>query len=83
MADGNDIFGDLQALITALQTNGQNTNESLRLLTEAINTKFPNWVTVPASASADGVAGQVAYEPGFFYICVSSNVWQRVAIATF
>lgn len=87
MADDNTQFGgnqfDFQALVTTVQTTGQNTNESLRLLTAAINSKFPNWVAVPASASASGVAGQVAYQSGFFYICVSSNVWQRVAIATF
>jgi len=36
---------------------------------------------VPASAAAAGVAGQVAYESGFLYICVATNTWERVAIA--
>lgn len=40
------------------------------------------WVDVPASASATGTPGQVAYESGFFYICVDDDEWQRVAIAT-
>lgn len=40
------------------------------------------WVAVPASATATGTAGQVAYESGFFYICVATDTWERVAIAT-
>lgn len=62
------------ALVTAIDT-----------VTTAINTKFPDWVAVPATAASAGVAGQVAYDggAGFFYICVAANTWQRVAIATF
>lgn len=37
---------------------------------------------VPSSASASGTAGQTAYASGFFYVCVATNTWQRVAIAT-
>ena len=37
---------------------------------------------VPASATAPGVAGQLRYASGFLYVCVASNVWQRVALAT-
>lgn len=39
-------------------------------------------VAVPASAGATGTAGQIAYASGFLYICVATNTWQRVAIAT-
>ena len=37
---------------------------------------------VPASASAPGVAGQIRYASGYLYVCVATNTWQRVAIAT-
>jgi hypothetical protein len=40
------------------------------------------WAAVPASAGASGIPGQLAYEPGFFYVCVAADTWQRVAIAT-
>jgi len=40
-----------------------------------------DWVTVPASASATGTAGQKAYDSSWLYICVSANTWRRVAIA--
>ncbi len=38
---------------------------------------------VPASASDDGSAGMIRYEAGFLYVCVATDTWQRVAIATF
>ncbi len=38
--------------------------------------------TVPATAAAAGVPGQIAWASGFIYVCISSGVWQRVAIAT-
>jgi hypothetical protein len=38
--------------------------------------------TVPASAGAAGLPGQISWASGFIYICVSSNTWQRVVIAT-
>ena len=42
----------------------------------------PNLVTAPASAGATGTAGQVAYDTSFFYVCIATNTWKRVAIAT-
>jgi len=39
-------------------------------------------VAAPASAGAAGVAGQVAIAAGYFYTCVATNTWQRVATAT-
>jgi len=36
----------------------------------------------PASASAAGVAGTIAWDSGFIYVCVATNTWKRVAIST-
>lgn len=47
-----------------------------------IDTKLDTWVSVPASASATGTAGQIAYDGSYFYVCVSSNVWVRASLAT-
>jgi len=41
------------------------------------------WVPAPASATAKGIQGQVAYDATHFYICISKNTWIRVALATF
>lgn len=38
--------------------------------------------TTPASAGAAGVAGTVAWDADFIYICTATNTWKRVAIAT-
>ncbi len=37
---------------------------------------------VPATASSTGVAGSYAVATGFLYVCVATNTWERVAIAT-
>lgn len=36
----------------------------------------------PASAGADGVAGAVAYDASYIYVCISTNTWKRAAIST-
>jgi hypothetical protein len=37
---------------------------------------------VPASASAAGNEGQIAWDADYIYICTATNTWKRVAIAT-
>ena len=36
----------------------------------------------PASATATGVKGSIEYDGSFLYVCVATNTWLRVAIAT-
>lgn len=36
----------------------------------------------PDSATAAGIAGQVAWDADYIYLCVADNTWKRVAIAT-
>ena len=69
---------DLSRLIAAAQA----TTQALNNLNQTINSKFPNWVSVPASASAAGTAGQVSYDSTHFYVCIASSSWARVAIAS-
>jgi hypothetical protein len=52
---------------------------------DTVETALPlklQWTTVPASAAATGTAGQIAFEAGWFYVCVATNTWERAAIAT-
>jgi ribose 5-phosphate isomerase RpiB len=37
---------------------------------------------VPASASATGSEGQIAWDADYIYICTATDTWKRVAIAT-
>jgi hypothetical protein len=39
-------------------------------------------LATPASSSATGVVGTVAWDSGFIYVCVATNTWVRVATAT-
>lgn len=36
----------------------------------------------PASASAAGVAGTIAWDASYIYVCIATNTWKRAAIAT-
>lgn len=40
------------------------------------------WSSVPATSSSNGAAGQVAYDNGYFYVCVATNTWKRTALST-
>jgi hypothetical protein len=41
-----------------------------------------SWSSVPASATATGTAGQIAYDSdGFFYVATATNQWKRAALA--
>lgn len=40
----------------------------------------PSFVPVPASSSAAGTAGQMAYDGSYLYLCVAANTWRRTAI---
>lgn len=36
----------------------------------------------PSTSSSTGVAGQIAWDTNYFYICTATNTWKRIAIAT-
>ncbi|WP_150132720.1 hypothetical protein [Neorhizobium sp. SOG26] len=37
---------------------------------------------VPASASAQGIAGQIARDANFIYVCTATDTWKRAALST-
>ena len=42
-----------------------------------------SWSSVPASATASGTAGQIAYDaPGKFYLCTATNTWRRTTLSS-
>jgi hypothetical protein len=46
-----------------------------------------SWTTpasssAPATASSTGVAGQVAYDTDYVYVCVATNTWKRAGLST-
>jgi hypothetical protein len=36
----------------------------------------------PATATAEGIPGQVCWDANFVYVCVAKNTWKRAAIVT-
>jgi len=36
----------------------------------------------PASATATGTAGTIAWDTSYIYVCTATNTWKRVAIST-
>ena len=39
-------------------------------------------VSAPGTASSPGLAGQIAYDSTYIYVCVGANTWKRAAIAS-
>jgi hypothetical protein len=40
-----------------------------------------SWSSVPASATATGTAGQIAYDSQYQYVCIATNTWSRTPIS--
>jgi hypothetical protein len=36
----------------------------------------------PATAGSNGLVGTIAWDNNFIYVCVATNTWKRVAVAT-
>lgn len=43
---------------------------------------FSGLVVTPASATATGTAGQIAYDATHFYVCVAADTWVRASLST-
>lgn len=39
-------------------------------------------VAAPATAASTGTAGHVAYDANYWYVCIGTDTWKRVGIAT-
>jgi hypothetical protein len=72
--------GVVQAGGTQVETKGHT-----HTVTDVIGAR--SWVTVPASATAAGTAGQEAYDANFHYVCVTTGAagaaaWKRTPLTT-
>jgi len=55
--------------------------ESLNRLFELVNI-ISNVTSPPVLSTSYGIAGQIASDSSFFYVCVADNTWMRTALAT-
>lgn len=83
MAGENPMGPGQGGSLTDLVTVQQNAVKYLGLILQAIQTKFPDWVAVPTTATSPGTPGQVAYDATHIYVCVATNTWVRATLATF
>lgn len=42
-----------------------------------------SWSSVPASRTAAGTAGDMAYDSTYLYICIANNLWKRERLSVF
>lgn len=82
------LIDKLEGLVSkaggALPTKGSvfNRQEYTLDLIDALTTALVVSSTAPATAAAAGTPGQLAYDASYIYICIATNTWERVAIAT-
>ena len=61
-----------QTTANGLEVVGVTDTDQLRVTTPS----------VPASATATGTAGDIAWDADYIYVCTATNTWKRVAIST-
>jgi hypothetical protein len=65
--------------------NGKNVQVSSNsggVLTLSTQALVVDTSVVPGSASDTGIAGQVAWDTGYFYVCVDTDTWKRTPLST-
>ena len=72
VAIGGDVSAGtgVSGAYVAVQSTGMTMNVPTILKTQT-----------PASSGAAGVAGQVAWDASYFYVCTATNTWTRIALA--
>ena len=80
-AVGNANFNLSTQSIGVVQINGTQVEVKGHKHVAADVTGALSWAAAPASATAPGTAGQLAYANGFIYVCVAANTWQRAPLA--
>jgi len=86
-AGGSILFGpgsttvvDTELKRIAVNTIGLGTNDILDL--HAASNEFRLKHKTPDSAGATGSQGEICWDADYIYVCVDTDTWERVAIAT-
>lgn len=70
------LFADTGAFNFSLTVGGS------PVLTEVTDGEI-RWEDAPSTSISPGLSGQVAYDSGYMYVCVTDNNWRRFAISDF
>jgi hypothetical protein len=75
-SSNNELFSTSGTFSQALTLNGE------PVLTGSIDGNI-DWKTIPATSTSAGQEGEVAYDSGYMYVCITNNNWRRLAISDF
>ncbi|UQS88906.1 hypothetical protein M5C90_25690 [Pseudomonas chlororaphis subsp. piscium] len=76
----SDLSGALIfSRLTEASSAGQSLNESMRLNADG-RPVIPS--KTPASANAPGQQWEFAYDANYFYVCVATDTWKRIALSS-
>lgn len=74
--DNNKLFATSGIFSESLTLNGE------PVLTGSIDGNI-DWKSIPATSTSAGQEGEVAYDSGYMYVCITNNNWRRLAISDF
>ncbi len=75
-SSNNELFSTSGTFSQALTLNGE------PVLTGVIDGNI-DWKSTPPTSTSLGKEGEVAYDSGYMYICITNNNWRRLAISDF
>jgi hypothetical protein len=75
-SSNNELFSTSGTFSQALTLNGE------PVLTGVIDGNI-DWKSTPPTSTSLGQEGEVAYDSGYMYICITNNNWRRLAISDF
>lgn len=81
----NQIYGTGAAADLSLGANGANNHLTIKpsgVVEVAGDTFGIRTNKTPASASATGTTGDIAWDSGFLYVCTATDTWKRAALTT-
>jgi hypothetical protein len=79
----SDLTGNATTATTATTAATVTTAAQPAITSVGTLTSLKLATSTPASASATGTIGTIAWDTGYIYVCTATDTWERVAIATF
>lgn len=77
------VYNDMKSLSDRIKNlEGNDSLGMVETIDISGNTLRIRTARVPASASAPGNTGEIAWGSSFLYICIAPNTWRRIAHAT-
>ena len=71
--------GEIDGTNIGASTPGAGTFNALSTTGDSITIQTTQ---TPASASASGTTGEIAWDTNYLYVCVATNTWKRVLLST-